>query len=172
MYAKISIVSLLMVGACNEGDAIEVFCDRAHLGSEVDGVWMLEATGERTDCSEVRYEGDLDISSQVPIRIDSTEIEPDAGVPASPADAFVDRIVRRSTFSLDADTAPENFMFNGETEGSCVAFEMIEDLGRGDQLHYVFEGEIGAAGRIEGNFTGDGPKSCEVSGTFTVEVAR
>lgn len=169
IVASAFVLLLAAVAGCDDTRHIDVVCDKAQLGSEIAGVWKLEATGERKGCDNRRYEGDLELKNTVGIVVTAREIE--ATPPASPADAFVERIVRRSEFTLDTRSAPSELTFTGSTEGSCVDAELTELLPNGDELAYELHGMIVHAGFIEGTFTGHGPEACETSGSFSVDVA-
>ena len=163
-----SLVLLALATGCDDQRKIDLNCDAEQLGSDVTGSWRLEGTGKRRGCTDRRYEGDLEISTTVAIVVTAQEI--DAALSEDPADALVQRIVRRSQFSLMAESGPSDFHFDGSTDGSCVSFEMVEDLDEGGQLFYELEGTITSDGDIEGNFSGTGPEDCDVEGTFTVDI--
>lgn len=159
-----------VLGGCPDdgnGD-IEPSCDLAFSGSDISGDWELEASGTRTACSDRRLRGSLVITSAEPFHVTTDEVPFDGD--ASVADTFVNRIVERSEFDATGESLPAKLMFSGDTEGSCVSFELVERLAKGDELTYRFEGQISGEGFIEGNFTGTGPKDCDTYGSFTVRV--
>jgi hypothetical protein len=166
-----TLVALMMI-ACGDDDGggdPELRCGRPYTGEDIAGEWSLEAHGERTECSDRRLLGDLAISTPQAITVKGMKFATDAGTGASESDAFVNRIVVRAGYELSAKSVPAAIEFEGSSDGACVTFTLIEDLGR-DELRYHFDGHMSERGYIEGDFTGTGPDDCETHGTFTIEV--
>ena len=87
------------------------------------------------------------------------------------ADAFVVRIQRADyVLELDGFGAIARSSSQGGAVGSCVSFSLSEELEGGDRLRYRFDGYITDSHTVSGDFWGEGPESCEVTGTFELEV--
>lgn len=161
-------------GGCGGDDAEVVdVCGQPYTGASLDGRWELHATGTRTDCSERRLEGKLEIDTTLPLNVDAEAQETigdrPSPMPESEADAFVQRI-ERADFELSAEELPRSVTFSGAVRGSCVQLTLTERLPNGDTLRYELDGHIDYRGRLSGTFIGTGPEQCQSDGTFTATV--
>lgn len=149
-------------------------CDLPHTGRVLAGEWSLTGEGKRTNCDDRRLEGSLKLESSMPIEVTS-KAQATTGPATGPttgsvADAFVMRI-RRADYELAlAPGAPKELALTGSAVGSCVGFSLTEELEDGDALHYEFNGYITGGRFVRGDFSGHGPESCEVEGTFELLI--
>ncbi len=112
---------------------------------DVTGVWVIEGSGKRTDCSRESFDSDdLRVSSlSIPISYDADT----------------------ETFEV-GDGLPAGFeLTNGSVNGSCISFNTEETAGDSDQS-MLWEGKFSNDNTIEGEFTGNGPFRCQTSGEF------
>lgn len=162
-------------GADDDAEAqLHTRCDLPHTGRELAGEWTLTAHGTRRRCEDEDFEGEVEIETSMPIDVlaepqsaDGASVEP---TPDTIADAFVQRIERAEYVLGLADGAPAGLSLAGGTVGSCVSFTFAEELGGGDALVYELDGAITEADFVEGEFTGQGPAGCSVTGTFELLI--
>ncbi|MDH5671479.1 MAG: hypothetical protein OEZ06_04970 [Myxococcales bacterium] len=173
--ALATLLALVAFAGCekDEEDPLEN-CDLAHTGRALEGRWLLTAHGQRKLCSDESFNGRLKIETPDPLEVRVVRSERDANVfgrnPETVADSFVDRIERADfVLELDEDN-PARIDLEGYAGGSCVVFNLTEELQNGDLLDYRFEGFIASESSAEGNFRGDGPGDCSVHGKFELVV--
>ena len=161
-----------------DGENESPTCDMRYTGRQLEGDWTLSGSGQRHSCSSRRLDGDLRLRTEMPIAVASAP-QPTSGgssgpAPANEADAFVARIERADyLISLDDDAADEvtgRVTLQGGTNGSCVSFDLTEELPGGDEVVYHFDGFIVGSSTVRGEFWGDGPGECEVEGEFELSV--
>ncbi len=177
-----TLLTLLGIGcaatlaACLGDDTAEpeLTCDLANTGRVLDGEWHITGQGRREGCEDRRLEGDLTLENPRPIEVRARP-EATLGPATGPeveyaADAFVVRI-QRADYVLELEGGEGGVVeLQGGAVGSCVSFSLDEELGRGDRLTYRFDGYITGSRTVSGDFWGEGPESCEVTGTFELEV--
>jgi hypothetical protein len=164
------------LAACMGDDTAEpaLTCDLANTGRALDGEWSLTGKGRREGCDDRRLEGDLTLENPSAFGVRSRP-EATQGPATGPevdfeADAFVVRI-RRADYVLELEGGEDSaLVLQGGAVGSCVSFSLSEELEGGDRLSYRFDGYITDSHTVSGDFWGDGPESCEVTGTFELEV--
>lgn len=161
--------------ACQSDDTAEpeLTCDLSNTGRVLDGEWRLTGKGRREGCDDRRLEGDLTLENPRAIEVRARP-EATMGPATGPevefdADAFVMRI-RRADYVLELEGGDSVVELQGGAVGSCVSFSLSEELPRGDRLRYRFDGYITGSHTVSGDFWGEGPESCEVTGTFELEV--
>ncbi len=114
------------------------------------GTWVLTGSGQRSECSDEKFDTPtLKISSR-PMRVRQ----------------------REHFISLDpqgASTSGTNFTLDGVVGDKCVRFHTMETTD-GLGLNFDFPGRFAASKTISGHFTGAGPDSCVSTGDFTVRL--
>jgi hypothetical protein len=164
------------LAACMGDDTGEpaLTCDLANTGRALEGDWSLTGRGRREGCSDRRLEGDLTLENPRAFGVRARP-EPTQGPATGPevdfeADAFVVRI-QRADYVLELEGGDDGVLgLQGGAVGSCVSFSLSEELEDGDRLRYRFDGYITDNHTVSGDFWGEGPESCEVTGTFQLEV--
>jgi hypothetical protein len=180
MRFAVLLFSCLTLGGCmdEEGEPAEPSCNDRYTGRALDGDWSLSGSGVRRDCHSRRLEGDLTLRTAMAIAVEATAQAtsgaPTGPEPSSEADAFVSRIERADyLLTLDdsaSDEVQDKLTLQGGVNGSCVSFDLTEELPGGDQIEYHFDGFIVGSSSARGEFWGDGPEECEVEGQFELTV--
>ena len=166
----------LSLAACQPDDTLEpvLSCDLENTGRVLDGEWSLTGQGRREGCEDRRLEGDLTLENPRPIAVRARP-EATMGPLTGPevdfdADAFVVRI-QRADYVLSLEGGEDGVLeLQGGAVGSCVSFSLVEELDRGDELRYRFDGYITGTHTVSGDFWGERPEDCEVTGTFDLQV--
>jgi hypothetical protein len=171
---------LFALAACmdDEGVPAAPSCDDRFTGRALEGDWTLSGDGVRRECESRRLEGDLTLRTAMPIAVEATA-QATSGAPTGPeprseSDAFVSRIERADYLLTIDDTASDDVQdkvtLQGGVNGSCVSFDLTEELSGGDQIEYHFDGFITGSSFARGEFWGEGPEDCEVEGQFELVV--
>jgi hypothetical protein len=168
----------LALSACTDPDEFVPMCTEGGEGSDLNGSWLLRATGTREDCPTDTFNGQLEIVNLQEVLVRACFIPGGALALDEEPDGENDRFVARiqnHDFSLVADedygTVTNEFasVTGGFVDGSCVKFTLTERRTDG-RTTYDFEGNIEEGG-IHGVFTGRGPElGCRTRGTFDVGV--
>jgi hypothetical protein len=161
-----------------EGEPAVPSCDDRFTGRALEGDWTLSGTGQRSECENRRLEGDLTLRTAMPIAVEAapqaTSGAPRGPEPSSEADAFVSRIERADyLLTIDdsaSDDVQEKVTLQGGVNGSCVSFDLTEELPGDDRIEYHFDGFIVGSSSARGEFWGEGPEECEVEGEFQLSV--
>ncbi len=173
-------LSCTPLAGCPDDEPEEVIptCDDRFTGRALEGDWTLTGNGQRSACDSRRLDGALKLSTTMPISVEAAAqatTGPASGPePSNDADAFVNRIERADYLLTLSDAADDDvadaITLQGGVNGSCVSFDLTEDLPGGDEIEYHFDGFIVGSNRAEGDFFGTGPGDCEVEGTFELMV--
>jgi len=169
----LALVSLGTMAGCLDEEAPAYTCDMHDVGEVLSGTWRLRGEGERIGCNDRRLEGNLELELSVPLDVTAMAVattgRPTEGEPENEADAFVERI-RRADFEVTADDMPDELELFGSTAGSCATLVLIERLPNGDRLRYTLDGYIVSSSEVRGTLRGEGPESCEVTGSFELTI--
>jgi MYXO-CTERM domain-containing protein len=151
--ARLTIAACVLASACSADEARRRACAAESVDVEVGGTWTLSGEGERSDCRQDKLNDDLRLKSGMSFDV----VMQPSGVDQARA------------LAKGPALASGAFTFEGKVDGSCVDFATTE-TGSGFSLDLTFAGD--AAGRqIEGDFSGSGPESCELDGTFRVTIS-
>jgi len=144
------VLALLGLAGCDTAySELDPRCDPAEDTAQVAGTWTIRGSGRRSLCDDARWETDHFDLASVPLTI--TQHGDELSLEAPPQDASTFRI-------LDASVS-----------GRCVWFTAVE---RGDfgQVRYDFRGAAAGSHSVAGELTGQGPGSCHIEGTFSVDI--
>lgn len=173
-------LSCAALPGCPDDDPEDIVptCDDRFTGRVLEGDWTLTGSGQRSECDSRRLDGELKLSTAMPISVEaaaqSTTGPATGPEPSSDADAFVNRIERADYLltlsSAAADDVADAITLQGGVNGSCVSFDLTEELPGDDEVEYHFDGFIVGSNRAEGDFFGTGPGDCEIEGRFDLVV--
>jgi len=122
---------------------------------DLGGSWTLRGSGSRSGCRDDSYDGKFTLGTSVALRV----VQDDE----NGSDAENIALAQPILFPGGS------FDLNGSVSGICVDFSSIENGPQGE-IVYRFSGTAADMGVIRGSFTGDGPRGCTTSGTFSASV--
>lgn len=144
------LLALLTLSGCEDILDAAIPCE-VGFPPDLAGAWTLEGEGTRVGCADERLDGDFTIASGDPLDVDQ-----DSG-----------------TLSLGSPVP--GFSLSGEVRDHCfVAFDVVEDTPDGP-ITYHFTGDpdaVDGPGIERGTFTGEGPGSCRMTGSYEVTVSQ
>lgn len=121
-------------------------CNAAGGTADVGGTWRFTGAGSRWGCQDPRLDAD-------PFSLGSLALT------VSQLDTVLSLLSPQPGFEL----------LGGQVTGTCVAFTTVEQSGD-DELRFVWNGSLQSDGSVEGDFTADGPGTCQASGWFRITV--
>ncbi|MBH25867.1 MAG: hypothetical protein CMH57_15780 [Myxococcales bacterium] len=149
--ALTSLLACALLGglACEPLEAL--YGDTCSLGegtAVLEGEWVISGEGTREGCLDEDLNGSFKLGPSIALRVEQSGANNDKITLLTPV----------SGFALD-----------GQINGSCVDISTEEDWKGGIILRH-YSGVVTPGGNIEGTFSGSGPASCQVDGTFVIEV--
>lgn len=142
------------LGEVEQGPFEDPRCAARSDDATVGGRWVISGRGHRSECDE----GHLN-ARELTMGSIALHIAQEA-----------------ATGGLELASAPTvadgGFIWiRGAVDRACVSFATLDSGPRGT-ASYDFDGVVTAEGRIDGDWIGTGPGSCESGGTFTVRISR
>lgn len=134
------------LGACLDDlvDEGEPLCRTTSTAPEFGRSWVLRGFGTRSGCDDPRFEGDFTLGPSQSLSLQRAE---------------------DGRLSLEGSSALE---LGGQVEGGCVSLSTRESTAEGT-LRFSFEGAYEPDfDEVTGRFTGEGPGTCRLDGTFTL----
>jgi len=169
-----AVLLALVLASCGDDapDEPPMDCDERY-GFEAKGQWRIEAEGKRSGCSDRKLNGPMTLEVE-PFYVDGMAVATTDDRPTdetgSEADRIVDRIKRAKYVLSPGDGAPRELDFSGTVRTCELEFRIAERLGSRTEHHYTFTGFLESSFDGYGRFEGRGPGSCEVEGTFDIDI--
>lgn len=119
---------------------------------DLSGSWTLTGEGTRVECNDERLNGEFTIATAAPLLVDED-----------------------SDGDLSLGAPVPGFSLTGEVLDRChVAFDVVEDTPDGPITYHFFgdPDELDGLGIEHGTFTGEGPGSCRMTGSYDVAVSE